>query len=122
MGRDVIAYLDYGWNVSSSPYSYTYCYARVFINRNYEFFSVLDSFATKGLPERISGNVFKKFFVLVSDLAEWDKEYFRNNISKTQAEELVASGECFYRTLNSPSGEILYVSESCLVWCNVFNT
>ncbi len=111
MGRDVIAYLDYGWN---EKWNRTVCYAKVDINRNYDFFTVLDSFPIKGLPKQISGEVFKQFFVYVpSDdkLKFYEESYGNEYMKKEEADELVESGDCFYITRNLPDGEHLYISD-----------
>jgi hypothetical protein len=109
MGRDVIAYLEYGWN--QSPF--VDCYTRVIINRNHKFFSLFDSLPLKGLPEKVSNEVFRKFFVTVpkdEQLQYYQEHPELEHINRKEATELVASGDCFYRTLTLPDGEHLYIS------------
>jgi hypothetical protein len=114
VGRDVIAYLDYGWNSQVSHIDYVHCYTKVAINRNYDFFSILDSFPIKGLPEHISNAVFKDFFVYVpsNEKLEWyEQSYGYEYLSREEADNLVASRDCFYRTKTLPDGEHLYISD-----------
>jgi hypothetical protein len=110
MGVDIHAFIEVGQS------NFISCYAEVNILRSHDLFNTLGEFPLKGLPEKISGVVHNRFFLMVA-FPEQEKLFkedahgytYTSWVPKNKADKWVASGRSFYE-ISQVTGEIAWVS------------